>query len=607
LGSLGGLGGLGSGRRAVTVLAARTIRPDYVSGEAFRFLVITGGTVTALAETSDEAAHAAGPSARWVELGDACVAPGFVDTHIHALQAAADARLVSLREATTIAGLLAAVREAGRRRGAGEWTVSARNWHESRLREGRLPVRAELDALGLPGPVLLRRGSHLAVADSRAIALLGPGSLPAGAADTGLIDADPVIARAVALAGEPGPGQRRDDLAAVLARFAGRGITSIREAGVDAAELALFSALRDQGRLPVRCHLLWRVPEGSGADEARQRIAEMPPPEPADGGFLRLTGVKAFVDGRIADAAIGAGAAGAGADGAAGAGADGAAGQGTGGKDRAGTGPAGKGPAGTDPAGTDPADSGPASTDPAGPDPAAGEAAGCLRISPAELQVIVVESLRRSVGVGCHAVGDAAVRMVLGAYERALSAGLAAGPGRLVIEHALDCAPATIRRIAAAGVAVSVHPAIAFEFADDIRRHWGTERAARAAPVRDMVAAGVRVAAGSDGDVPPFDPLLGVAFMVTRVARSGGPLGAGQAVPANIALDLYTRRGAALLGTGTRRGVLRPGMDADLAAFSADPLGCPAGDLPGVSVLLTMAGGRAVHDPDGLLEEDGHA
>jgi imidazolonepropionase-like amidohydrolase len=97
----------------VTVLAAKTIRPDYVSGQAFRFLVITGGTVTALAQTSGEAARAAGPSARWVDLGDACVAPGFVDTHIHALQAAADARLVSLREATTMAGLLAAVRQAG--------------------------------------------------------------------------------------------------------------------------------------------------------------------------------------------------------------------------------------------------------------------------------------------------------------------------------------------------------------------------------------------------------------------------------------------------------------------------------------------------------------
>ncbi len=534
---------MGSGRQAATVLVARTIRPGYWSGDSFRFMVISGGTVTALAATAGEAAERAGRPARWVDLGEACVGPGFIDTHIHALQAAADVRLVSLREAATMDGVLAAVREAGLGRRPGEWTVSGRNWHESGLREGRLPTRAELDALGLPGPVLLRRGSHLAVANSHAISLLGP--LPAEAARTGHIGADPLIARALELAGEPSPAQRRDDLAAALARFSARGITTIREAGVDAAGLELFGALRQQGRLPVRCDLLWRVPEGTGPDAARQLISEMPPappPGPADGGFLRLTGVKAFVDGRIADAALGGSA----------------------------------------------------------------DVAGCLRLTAAELWVIVEESLRRSAGVGCHAVGDAAVRMVLGAYERALSAGLARDPGRLVIEHALNCAPETIRRMAAAGVSVSAHPAIVYEFADDIRREWGAANAARAAPLRDMVAAGVRVAAGSDGDVPPFDPLRGVSFMMTRTARTGGPIGAGQAVPGNVALDLYTRRGAALLGTGTRRGELRPGMDADLAVFSADPLSCPAGDLPRIDVLLTLLGGRAVHDPHRLMEGDGH-
>jgi predicted amidohydrolase YtcJ len=200
-------------------------------------------------------------------------------------------------------------------------------------------------------------------------------------------------------------------------------------------------------------------------------------------------------------------------------------------------------------------------------------------------------------------VGDAAVRMVLDAYERALSAGLAR-PGQLVIEHALDCAPETIRRIAAAGVGVSAHPSIVYEFADDIRRYRGEERSARAAPLRDMVAAGARVAAGSDGDVPPFDPLLGIWFMVTRRGRSGGSAGASQAVARSVALDLYTRRGAELLGVEGRRGELRPGTDADLVAFSADPLTCPVDELPGTEILLTLLGGRAVHDPGALMEEE---
>ncbi len=315
-----------------------------------------------------------------------------------------------------------------------------------------------------------------------------------------------------------------------MARFNARGITSIREAGIDAADNELFRVLRAQGRLTLRCDLLWRVSEGSDVDSALRQIADMPAGGIAS-PYARLTGVKVFVDGRIADASS-------------------------------------------------------------------------LRMTSQDLWAIVEASLRRSGGVGCHAVGDVAVRTVLDVYERALSAGLAR-PQQLVIEHALQCTPETIHRLAASGVGVSAHPGIVYEFADDIRRHWGQEGAARAAPLRDMVSAGVRVAAGSDGDVPPFDPLLGIWFMVTRQGRSGGPIGAGQAVTRNVALDLYTRRGAELLGVAARRGDLRPGMDADLVAFSTDPLSCPIDELPDTEILLTLLGGRAVYDPARLMEEAG--
>src|SRR6202042_3139645 len=108
-------------------------------------------------------------------------------------------------------------------------------------------------------------------------------------------------------------------------------------------------------------------------------------------------------------------------------------------------------------------------------------------------------------------------------------------PGRLVIEHALDCAPQTIRRLAASGVGVSAHPGIVYEFADDVRRHWGAARAARAAPLRDLLAAGVRMAAGSDGDVPPSAPLRVIWFMVTGQPGSGRPPGAGQSAVCDVA------------------------------------------------------------------------
>ncbi|HUA29370.1 MAG TPA: amidohydrolase family protein [Streptosporangiaceae bacterium] len=519
--------------QVTAVLTAAAIRPGYRSRQTpFRHIVISGGKIVALTHTAAEAVDAAkalpGSPPLRVDLGPACIGPGLIDTHIHALQAAADVRLAGLREARTIGDVLATVRRAALGRGAGLWTVTGRNWHESQLREERLPTGAELDALGLPGPVMVRRGSHLAVLNSPAAALLGV------AADRPVGD-DALIAQALALAGPPTEQERREDLATVLRRLAAFGLTSIREAGVDAAELELFRALREEGRLPLRCDLLWRVAEGSGREAAREQIAAMPAPGPADDPYLRLAGVKAFVDGRIADAAV----------------------------------------------------------DAAG--------AGAFRMTSDELWTVVTEALRRAGAIACHAVGDRAVAMVLDAYERALAAGLTRDPGRLVIEHALDCSPPTIRRLAASGVSVSCHPGIVFEFADEVRRHWGAGRAARAAPLRDLLAAGVRVAAGSDGDVPPAAPLRVIWFMAGREGRSGGPIGAGQSVPRDVAFDLYTRRAASFLDVVTHRSVLEPGADADLVAFGADPLHAPLGDLPGLEIMLTLVGGRPVHDPAGLM------
>jgi hypothetical protein len=46
---------------------------------------------------------------------------------------------------------------------------------------------------------------------------------------------------------------------------------------------------------------------------------------------------------------------------------------------------------------------------------------------------------------------------------------------------------------------------------------------------------------------------------------------------------------------------LAPGAYADIVGFPADLLHCPVDDLPSQQPALTLVGGRAAHDPDGLL------
>src|SRR5580693_8449159 len=68
------------------------------------------------------------------------------DTHNHQLLAARDLDYVSLEQARSIDELAAALRGAADRTPAGEWVISSRCWHETHLREGRLPTARELDA-----------------------------------------------------------------------------------------------------------------------------------------------------------------------------------------------------------------------------------------------------------------------------------------------------------------------------------------------------------------------------------------------------------------------------------------------------------------------------
>lgn len=62
----------------------------------------------------------------------------------------------------------------------------------------------------------------------------------------------------------------------------------------------------------------------------------------------------------------------------------------------------------------------------------------------------------------------------------------------------------------------------------------------------------------------------------------------------------HTRGGAFVEGRETDRGTLAPGMLADLAVLSDDPFRVSTGQLPGIRSVMTLLGGRVVHDPDVL-------
>ncbi|MGC3984269.1 MAG: amidohydrolase family protein [Pseudorhodoferax sp.] len=113
-------------------------------------------------------------------------------------------------------------------------------------------------------------------------------------------------------------------------------------------------------------------------------------------------------------------------------------------------------------------------------------------------------------------------------------------------------------------------------------------------PQRLLVEAGLPLAVGSD-NVPPSLFHAMWASVVRRERTSGRAIGPAQALTRAQALATMTRNGAWLSFEESEKGMLAPGMLADLAVLDGDPLTVADEVLPRLHALLTLVGGRVVH------------
>ena len=121
-----------------------------------------------------------------------------------------------------------------------------------------------------------------------------------------------------------------------------------------------------------------------------------------------------------------------------------------------------------------------------------------------------------------HAIGDRANSLVLAAFEKAVAAH---GPRdrRLRIEHSQVVRKADLARYKALDVIASIQPSHCI---DDMRwaeKRIGPVRSRDSYNFRSFLAAGVRVAFGTDWFVEPLDPRLGLYAAVTREFPGVGP------------------------------------------------------------------------------------
>jgi hypothetical protein len=185
-----------------------------------------------------------------------------------------------------------------------------------------------------------------------------------------------------------------------------------------------------------------------------------------------------------------------------------------------------------------------------------------------------------------HAVGDAAIDAVLDALDR--TGGESWGVLRPRIEHGDLLGPDQFERVRRLGVVVVQNPSH-FMLPDLMDSRLPAGVRGRTTAVRSIVAAGIPFALGSDG---PLNPFLNLMFATTNATSPS------EALTLEQALRAYTVGSAFAEGQESDKGTLEMGKLADVAVLSQDIFKVPADALPRTTSVLTVVGGRIVHEQD---------
>ncbi|MFP6806188.1 MAG: amidohydrolase [Pseudomonadales bacterium] len=226
---------------------------------------------------------------------------------------------------------------------------------------------------------------------------------------------------------------------------------------------------------------------------------------------------------------------------------------------------------------------------------------GFLLIAQDELNLAVSRFDRLGLHVKFHAAGDGAVRAAIEAVSRARALNGSGGPFHHV-GHSTFVNPADIIRAKEVNLAWEFSPYIWYPTpiaSIDIFAAVGAERMERWVPIRDAVASGALVVAGSDWSVvPSVNPWLAIETMVTRQKPGGSKqtLGEGQSISLTEAFDIMTVNGARLMGHRDKVGSIEVGMHADIIVTRQNPFRIPITDVHATTVKMTFIDGEKVFD-----------
>ncbi len=553
-----------------------TVNPNQPSAEA----IAVRGEKIVFVGSNGGAEKFIGTATRVVDAKGRTVLPGLYDSHVHSYRAAVSEMNGGAPFIRSIAEAQRWIRDQAAARPPGSWIILERVY-ATRLQEGRLPTKAELDQAAPNNPVHWNSGP-VSVANSKALELSGitratanptPGEIvrDVNGEPTGLLRNAAQLLKGASSAFKPTAAEQRAAVKQLHARYNQQGITSIGERRTEFEAIDLFRDLAKSGELTVRINctrMMEPVPKtiddalkkldeltfGAGSTEQRtanveQRTGNYGPTGAGD-DWVRIGPLKVLLDGGmlIGTAYM------------------------------------------REPWGVSEVYQ---ITDP--------NYRGLLNVKPEILNLLYLEAARRGWQLAAHCTGEASPDVLLDCYEN-IHAKMNIRDRRFLVTHANFQFSDSLQRFKRMGISADVQPAWLYKDGASLRLTLGERRMQSFQPWKTCFAEGICIGGGSDHMVQldsfdstnPWNPWLGMWIAVTRQTERGGVDKPEQRLSREQALQLYTINNAYLNFEERKKGSLEPGKLADLIMIDRDVLSCPADDIKQTKVVMTIVGGKTV-------------
>ncbi len=210
----------------------------------------------------------------------------------------------------------------------------------------------------------------------------------------------------------------------------------------------------------------------------------------------------------------------------------------------------------------------------------------------------VAKADKANLQIMIHAIGDRANDEILKIYERVEKEN-GTRDRRFRIEHAQHLNENLIKRFASDKVIASMQP---FHALDDGRwayKRLDEKRLKGTYAFRSLIDAGAKLAFGTDWNVAPLNPLLGIYAAVTRRTLDGkNPNGwlPEQKITVEEAVNAYTNGSAFAEFQENVKGSLTVGKLADLVILSDDIFTIDPINIEKTKVLTTIVEGKIVYE-----------